>query len=266
MIRPLLGRNIRHHRNLLLALCLGLILLETLIVYIAAQIEMGPGLRIFLEQLLPPDVRETYASQFAMLSLAGAVAFGFQHPFVLVATIAFVIVAATVPAGERDTGFLDLLIARPLPRSRYLVAVLLLMVLGAVILPLALLAGAAFGLGIVEAADELPWTRYLPSAFGLTTLLLAIGGYTLALASAARRRGTAVARSAGLTLVLFWVDFTADMWRPLQTVRWLSPFNYFEPIQAAVVPHTPVVNPLALLAVFAAGVVVALVRFQERDL
>ncbi len=182
MIRPLLARNVRHHRRLLLALCAGLILFEMLIVYIAAQIEMGPGLRMFLEQLLPPDVRETYASQFAMISLAGAVAFGFQHPFVLVGTIAFVMVAATVPAGERDSGLLDLLIARPLPRRRYLAGVLLLMVLGAVILPLALLAGAAIGLGIVDSADELPWIRYLPSAAGLTTLLLAVGGYTLALA------------------------------------------------------------------------------------
>ncbi len=245
---------------------MGLVLIEGLVVWISARIETGPGLRFFLEQLLPPDLREALSSQLALLSLAGAVGFGFQHPLVLVAAIAFVIGAATIPAGERESGLLDLLLARPAPRSRYLAAVVLLVVLGAVVLPSALLVGAAVGLGLVEADGEIPWTRYAMSAAGLSTLLMAIGGYSLLIATGAARRGLATAWAVGLTLAFFWLDATADMWQPLRALRWLSPFAYFRPIPAAVIPHTPLENPLVLLTVFAACVAAAFYRFGRRDL
>ncbi len=266
MIRALFVRNFRHQWRLLFALGLGLALVEGLLVKISARIETGPGLRFFLEQLLPPDVREAMSSQLALLSFAGAVGFGFQHPLVLVAAIAFVIGAATIPAGERESGFLDLLLARPVPRSRYLAAVVLLVVLGAVVLPSAQLAGAAAGLALVEASGEIPWIRYASSAAGLTTLLLAVGGYSLLIAADAQRRGLATARAVGLTLAAFWLDVTADMWEPLRALRWLSPFAYFRPVPAAVIPHTPLENPLVLLAVFTACVAAAFYRFGRRDL
>lgn len=265
MTATLLARNLRHHGRLILALALGVAAFEVALTYAAAQIESSTGLRT-LFQMLPPAFRDAFASQFSLISFASAVAFGFQHPFVLAATVAFVVVVATIPAGECETKLLDLIQARPVPRSRYLLATLVLVILGAAVLPLSTLAGSCVGLALVDLPGELPWTRYISSALGLSTLLLAIGGCTLLISAGAKRRGSAVAQAVGLTLGSFVVEILAEAWPALRYIRWMSPFHYFKPVTAAVIPLTPPENPVVLLAIFAAAAALAFARYQRRDI
>ncbi len=266
MIGAMFFRLLRQQRGLILAIVAGVALLEALLVWVASNMEQGPGFLAIIEQILPETMRKIVTSQFAIAGFSGMIGFGFQHPLVMVASIAFVIVAATIPAGERETGFIELILARPLPRRRYLTAVVLLVALGAIVMPAAVLAALAVGLALVEGSGELSWTRYLASAGGLTVLLLAVGGYTLVLAVGARRRGSAAAGAVGITLALYAVDVTAQIWEPLQTVQWLSPFAYYRPIQAAVIPDTPIENPIVLISIFIVGLVAAFARFQRQDL
>ncbi len=266
MILSLIGRNLRHQGRLLLALMLGFVLLESLIVAIASQIESGPGFRGLIEQFLPPAIREALLSQFGVASMSGMVAFGFHHPAVLTAALAFVIVVATLPAAERETGLIDLILSRPLRREIYLFAVVATLLVGVIVLPAALVAGAAAGLARLESDAALPWTRYLAPAAGLATLMLAVGGYTLLLAAGTKRRGAAVAYASGLTIALYLLGFLANLWEPIRMLRVLTPFHYFDPIRAAVIPHTPVRNPAVLLGIFAVGVLAALWRFRRQDL
>jgi hypothetical protein len=58
MIRALFARNLRNHARLLLAMMLGLATFEVLILWVAAKIEEGSGLREFLELLLPPEAQQ----------------------------------------------------------------------------------------------------------------------------------------------------------------------------------------------------------------
>ncbi len=264
--RPLFERNLRHHWRLLAALTVGLTILELLLLWVAAKVEIGTGVRNFIEMLAPPQARAAIMAQIGLISFPGAVAFGFQHPVSLVAAIAFVAVAATIPAGEREAGFLDLVLARAVDRDSYLVASLGVAIVGAVVLPCALLLGAAIGLSLVDVNGALPWWRYVPAAAGMATLLLAIGGWASFFATGARRRGLAVSRIVGVCLALYVLDFLADQWAALDRLRWLSPFHYFKPVTAAVIPHTPLVNPLVLLALFVAGAALALLRFRRQDL
>jgi ABC-2 type transport system permease protein len=266
MIWPLVRRNLRHHARLLLAMIFGLFVFEILVVWAAAAFEQGWGLRRLLEQVIPPQARPALGAQLGMVSFPAAAAFGFQHPATFVAAMAFMFVAGTIPADERESGFLDLVLARPVPRAHYFVAVLVLLVLGAALLPTALLTGAAVALVRIKIPDALPWWRYIPAAAGFAALLLAVGGCTLFFAAGARRRGQAIGRAVGLTLAFFVLEFLADFYESLARIRWLSPFHYFKPVPAAVVPHTPVENPVILLVAFAALSALALVRFQRQDL
>jgi ABC-2 type transport system permease protein len=266
VIGAMLARLLRHHRGLFLAMALGIVLMEALLVWVASHIETGPGFMALMEQALPPAMRQMILSQFAVAGFSGMIGFGFQHPLVLVAAIAWVIVVGTVPAAERETGLLDLILARPVPRGRYLAAVTAIMALGAVILPTAILVAVSTGLAFTDVAGELPWTRYLPSALGMVALLLAIGGYTLLFAAGARRRGTAVASAVGVTLALYWVDFMAGIWEPFEVIRWVSPFAYYRPVQAAVMSQASAVDSIVLLAVFVVASAGAFVRFQRQDL
>ena len=266
MIGPLFRRNFAHHARLLGVLAGGLALLELIVTKAAAQIEMGPGLATLLEQFVPPAARELLFTQFGLVSFPGAVAFGFEHPAVLVASVAWAVVAGTIPAAERESGLFDLILARPVSRAKYVLAVLLLIVLGAVVLSAALVAGAALGLSLVEVRGELAWTRYVLPAADLALLLLAIGGYTLAFACASPRRGPAIARAVGVTLAAFVVELLADLWEPLERVRWLSPFHYFKPVPAALEARTPWLHAAVLVGILAGGYLLALARFKRQDL
>jgi hypothetical protein len=233
MIRSLFLRGLRQHAVLLGILSLGLLLFEWAVIWAAALIDMGPGFLQLLQTLLPREMAESILGQFGFASFAGAVSFGFQHPLTFVAAIAMVVVVSTLPAAEREAGLLDLILTRPVPRSRYIAAMAALTLFAAVLSPLALLAGSAVGLTVVDAPQQVSWVDYLPSAMALALLLLAIGAYSLFIATDALRRGTASAQIAGLTLLFYCLDFLGDYWDALETARLFSPFHYFDPARAA---------------------------------
>ncbi|MFH1764960.1 MAG: hypothetical protein ABIF09_12295 [Gemmatimonadota bacterium] len=208
---------------------------------------------------------DTILGQFGFTSFGGAMSFGYQHPMSLFAGIAMVTVMATIPVHERETGLLDLVLARPLPRARYLTATALLVFLAAILPPLALLAGGALGLAVVSAPEAVTWTGYLPSATGMALLLLAIGAYVLLFATGAKRRGTAIAQAVGMTLLFYWLDFMGDYWDLLQTARLLSPFHFFDPAEAAR-SGLPLRDVAVLGGIFLAATAGAFVNFRRQDL
>ena len=265
MTRSLFLRSLRHQGVLLGTIWIGLFLFELLLVWMAARIDWGPGLSGLLEMFLPPDMREVVSSQFGLTSFSGAVTFGFRHPLTLIGAAAFLIAAATTPAAERETGFLDLLLARPMPRWRYLLATSLFVALGALLLPLALLGGAALGLALVEGPGEMPWTAYIPSAAMLSVLLLAVGGYTILFTVNAPRRGVAVARAAGMTLLFYWLDFMGSYWDALEVARWISLFAFFDPAGAST-GGLPLRDLAVLLTVCAVCGGAAFLVFRNEDL
>jgi ABC-2 type transport system permease protein len=266
VIRALLRRNLRQHAVLLAVLFLSLVLVEFFLVWVSAQMGIGPEFQRFLEAFMPPEITEMIFVQFGLTSFEGAVAFGYQHPFSMVASIAMIMVAATIPAAERERGTLELFLARPVPRGRYLLSALLFMAITAVLLPLGLLTGTVLGLRSVQVTTSASWWSYLPAAMAMVLLLLAIGAYTLLFATGARRRGVAVAQAVALTLLFYWLDFMGDYWDALTYARKASPFFYFDPARASFGAgvssgEIAVLGSAALLASL-----LALFNFRNQDL
>ena len=89
-----------------------------------------------------------------------------------------------VPAAERESGLLDLILARPLPRTRYLLAVLLLLVLGALLVLAVYLAHR-----LARASESAPPVRqYLSRLVPYAVLLAALPAVLCAALSAALGR------------------------------------------------------------------------------
>ena len=266
MTYALFLRRLRSHLPLLVVTLVAAAAFEVAVVSLIAAMDSGAGLRSLLTTVLPPGMQRLVFEQFGVGSFEGAVAFGFQHPIALIAAVALIAVVATVPAGERESGLMDLLLARPLPRERYLAASVALLVLATVLVPLALLGGAAVGMALVDAAGELPWTRYVPAAAGLAALLMVVSGYALLLGTVTRRRGTAVGWTVALSLLFYWLDLFAPFSDRLRTVRWLSPFSYYDPVRAAVGRGLGVRDPLTLLAAAVVLFALAFLSFRRREL
>jgi ABC-2 type transport system permease protein len=265
MIRSLVLRNLRQHLPLLGVLSAGLFLFQLAVVWVAARIDMGPEFRNFLQSFLPPDFVEMVFSQFGFGSFAGTVSFGYQHPMTLVAGLAMVMVLATIPAQERESGLLDLILARPLARTAYLSAAALNVLTAALLMTLVVLGGTAVGLSLVERPEPVLWTAFLPSAEGFFLLLLAVGSYTLLFATGAKRRGIATAQAVGITMVFYWLDFMGDYWDLLETARRLSPFYYFDPARAATSGLT-LQEILVLAGIAAVALPAAFLNFRRQDL
>ena len=265
MIRALLLRQLRHQRWVLGGVVVGLLVFEVFLLQLAASFEGGPGIDQLLE-MLPELVNRLVKSQISTASFPAFVAFGFMHPAVLTTSLAVMILLATTPAGEREGGQLELFLARPMARGTYLRAHLLSLVVAAVVMPLIVLAGVAVGLATIEVQNELPWWRYAPCALGLATLLLAVGCFALWVSVGARRRGTAVARIVSLLLVAYVGDTAAKFSELLGPLRWLTPFQYFDPIGTALEPPLPWWQPVVLLTGGLVFAVLAFRRFETRDL
>ena len=204
-------------------------------------------------------------SQFGFGSFAGTISFGYQHPLALISGIALVVVMATVPAQERESGILDLFLSKPVPRATYLGANLLGVFFTALLIASVVLAGTTFGLTLVEVAEPVRWADYLPSALALLLLLQAVGSYTLLFSTGGRRRGIATAQAVGLTLLFYWLDFMGDYWDLLGTARYLSPFFYFDPAQAAQT-GLAMGDAWVLLGISLILVPAAFLNFQRQDL
>lgn len=257
-------RNLRHQARLLVGLGLGLAAAEILFIQVAAALDAGPGFGNIV-RMMPGAVQSVFGTELTLATFNAAVAFGFQHPVIVMAAAAFVIVACTIPAGERDDGLLDLVLARPVTRRQYLTGSVAVALVGAAVLPAALFAGLVVGLATVDGPGEMAAGRYLIAVGGLVALLLCITGIALLLGASAARRGPAAARTVGLLIGLYLLDVFGQRLVWLEWLRWLSPFRYFRPVNAVVLGEPSLAQLAVLVAAGALTGAAAFVWFERRD-
>jgi hypothetical protein len=203
-----------------------------------------------------------------LVSFPGMVTAGYFHPVIVVMLGLLAIHLATEPAQEVETGLVDLVLARSLPRHYLVTRSLLLMVF--VVAMSALAMGGSTWVGLRLFADP-AWSW--PPAATLASLLLhlsavacCLGALGLAVAAGARRRNVAFGAVALTAVVLYLVAFLALSWAPARLVAWLSPFYYYPAVAilAGVAPRWS--NLLVLTSATVALVAVAYWRFDRRDL
>ena len=261
-------RSIVQARYVLLG-CLALLTaFQMIIVGQASSLEQAHSFGRMAE-LVPAFLQRGLGGQSMLLvTFKGTVAFGYFHPVVVVLVSVLAIYFATEPAHEVESGLVDLMLARALPR-RVVVTRSLLLAAGAIIAAVLLMAaGTSLGLRMF-ASPEFD----APSAATRAWMLLHLaavgscfGGFALAVAAGARRWSTSFTTAALTAVVLYLVDFLAIGWAPMRAVAWLSPFHYY-PALSILAGTAPAWRNLGILmaaaAVFCA---IGYWRFNRRDL
>jgi ABC-2 type transport system ATP-binding protein len=263
----LVGRSIARGRRVFSAVSLILAGFQMMLVVIASSFQETRSFDL-LTALMPMGVQQSLGPGALMLaSFGGMVTFGYFHPVVVLAVLQLGVYAATEPAGEVEWGLFDLELARPV-RRRTIVTRSLLVAAGATAVAVsAMMAGTWLGLSTLAPAGS-PWP--VPGrvvSLGAHVLLLSwvFSAAGLLAAAIARRRGSAFGAVAGLTVVLYLLNFLADAWPRLARLRPWTPFHYFPGFGVAN-GTAPVARDLATLA----GIAIALValaywRFDRRD-
>ena len=222
-----------------------------------------------IAELMPAYLQRGLGNMALLLaSFPGMVTTGYFHPVIVVMLSQLAIYLATEPAFCVETGLVDLVLARSVPRTHLVTRSLLVMVSAVLLAVLAMGSGTWVGLRLF--ADPAwawpPATTLLSLLTHLAAVACCSGSIGLAVAAGAKRRNAAFGFVAVLTVALYLVTLLAISWAPARLVAWLSPFHYYPAVSilAGVAPRWS--NLLVLLSATAVFVVVAYWRFERRDL
>ena len=264
----LLLYSLKRFRTTLLTMGLLLSGFQMILIAVARSIQSTGGFEQ-LTALLPPFARELLGpSLTSFMSFAGIVCLGYFHLSVMGSLVGLAITIATIPTSEIETGFMDLILARPVARHWIVTRTIFALIASTVLLLGMMMTGTWAGLETL-APKSVTWpsVKLVSSlAINLSLLMLAWGGVALAIASASRRRGVAGAIAGLLALAAFLMDYVGRLWQPAESVAWLSPFRYYNPFELVMGNPLPSKNLLVLGGIAAAGCVTAYALFARRDI
>jgi ABC-2 type transport system permease protein len=264
----LVAHSLKRVRTLVLTMGILLAGFQVVLILVARSIQSSGGFEK-LSALLPPFARELLGPSLAsFMSFAGIVCLGYFHLSVLTSLVALSVALATIPTSEIETGFVDLIMSRPLARHWIITRTIIVMTFSMAALLGLMMLGTWMGLEAL-APKNLAW----PSAklifslvINLGLLLLSWGGVAMAIGSASRRRSVAGALAGLLALAAFLLDYVGRLWKPAEAVAWLSPFRYYSPFELVMGNPLPSKNLVVLAGIAAAGFVAAYVLFSRRDI
>jgi ABC-2 type transport system permease protein len=263
----LLMLSLKRARTLLLVICLLLAFFQMLLVLIAGSIHRS-GEFEQLATILPPFVRALLGPALAsVMSFAGIACLGYFDLGIVIALLALTIALATVPASEVESGFADLILARPLRRHWIISRTIALLLLAIIMVLSVMVAGTWTGLVLLAPPGaQWPAAALLGAlALNLGLLLLCWGGVAMAFAAAGRRT-VASATTGLLALISLLLDITGRLWQPANALARFSPFRYFIPFDIVMGSPLPVENILVLSTIAITGFVLAYYFFSQRDI
>ena len=259
--------SLKRVRTLLCATGLLFAAVQIVRVRIAAKV-YDAGQFDQITALLQPHVGDLFGSSLASLMTFNGIVCGvYLDTGYLIALLALAIALATLPASEIETGFADLILARPLPRHWLITRTIALVLFSILLMLLMIMAGTWAGLALFAPPDA-PW----PSARQTGSLALSLGmfvvcwsGVAMAL-GAAYRRGVASATTSLLAFAALLLDWAHRLWPALGRIAWLSPFFYFNPYELVAGSPLCLENILVLWAMAMTGFTVAYFLISQRDI
>ncbi|MFO0968544.1 MAG: ABC transporter permease subunit [Gemmataceae bacterium] len=203
---------------------------------------------------------------------------GFVHPVVQIILCVWAIGRSSgALAGELDRGTMELLLAQPVPRSRLVLAHLLIECLAIPALCLSMFLGSMVGLAAVGLLDHanpdlrVDPLRLAPALLSHAFLLFAISGLSIFISALGRFRSRVLGIGVISTLLMFLLNVLAQLWGDVAFVRPYTVFYYFDP--QTIILHADWARMGmvwlrlgVLLGLGSLGYAAALLVFSRRDL
>jgi ABC-type transport system involved in multi-copper enzyme maturation permease subunit len=264
-VLTLIQRTVARVTLLTLVLVGLLAAFDAALVAIAASLHEGGGFER-LAGLAPTFIQQGLGG--ALTSFAGMAAFGFFEPLIVMLVVQFAVFVATEPAGDVESGLVDLVLARPIPRRLLVTRSLLVMTGAAIALPLIMGLSLWVSLWFL-APPTASWPQ--PRVLGLLMVNLAavawcFGAAGLAAAAFSRRRGSAIALVSVGAVWLYLMEVVGEAWPRMSWAAWVSPFHRFHGAGILAGQTQPARDLTILLGAGLLGVVLAYWRFNRRDL
>jgi ABC-2 type transport system permease protein len=192
-----------------------------------------------------------------------------NHPFIVLTFAIWVIGRGSAAvAAEVERGTMDLILSRPISRTRYLAAQVTVALNGLAVLAGAMILGNWLATRYNPIQDPPSLALLLRPSANLAALGLSIYGYTLLCSTldSVRWRPTLIASV--VTLAGFIANVVANL-PTLEDWKWLEKFSIFkafDPVEVVTKGQTLGFNLAILSGLGVAGVVLAFLAFAVRDL
>lgn len=264
----LLAHSLKRVRTLVIAMGVLLAVFQVFLILVARSVQQSNTFEQ-IGALIPPFLRGLLGPSFAaFMSFSGIVCLGYFHVAVMGSLIGLAIALATTPTSEMETGFMDLILARPLARHWIITRSIIVVMICTVALLVMLMMGTWVGLNAL-APKDIAWPApdlIVSLVVNLGLLMLCWSGVAMAIGAAARRRSVAGAMTGLLALGTFLLDYVARAWQPAESIAWLSPFRYYSPFDLLIGKSLPAKNLLVLAGIAVATFALAYVLFSRRDI
>ena len=202
----------------------------------------------------------------SLFDLPGAITLGLQHPLAISMVAIFAVGAsATAVAGERASGTLEVLLARPISRLTLYASILVALLLAVLLVLVAILGGMIGGSVLQGVSDEIDlglMPLVLLNGFGMWAAFTTFG---LAASVSFDRPGPAIGLSLGYLMTHYFLEILGSLWTDAAWTQEYSLFHHFNPGEIL----TGGMQGVDLVIVFVAALVpmiFAIVIFPRRDL
>ncbi|MCX5394931.1 ABC transporter permease subunit [Streptomyces sp. NBC_00094] len=266
---PLLWLALHRRRRMLVAVLIGMVVFETLIVVVTNTIP--PGQLFSGGRKGPPAAYRAFSGSSGDVSIAsypGLLGAGLVHPFWIALQLTVIgSLAAAAVAADVESGTIELVVVRPVTRTRLLVerTAALLIASGALTAAATLTVAAGVALSPAIHADVGLGGVFAAGLMGYAFALCLIGP-ALAVSAAGRRRSQVLGAVIGIGAVGFAVNFIALAWEPAAPLRYASPFHYYAPGDALARGAVLWPQLTVLLGVGTVGFLLAHALLRRRDL
>jgi ABC-2 type transport system permease protein len=220
---------------------------------------------------MPAIVRAMIGEDILEISSTTALgSFAYFHPVSLSLLLAFAIWLPTgAIVGQIDRGTIDLVLATPLSRRRFMATTILAGCLGGAVVIAGMLAGT--WIGVQRTAMRLPETyefgRIVLVALNLYAVYLVALAWSTFFAAASTFRGYAVGWAFALSLASYMLHFLSEWWDFVREhLSQYGPLYYFRAIKVAAGNYDPTNDILGLSAVALGIFLVATLWFSRRDI
>jgi ABC-type transport system involved in multi-copper enzyme maturation permease subunit len=268
LFTTLLNRTLAQARYVVIGCCGLLWGMQLVIVGQASAIEEQQSFGRMTE-LVPAFLQRGLGARAMLLvTFKGTVCFGYFHPVVVVLISVLAVYLTTEPAHEVEAGFVDLELARSVPRHAIVTRSLMAAAIAVCTAAGLMACGTWLGLHVFaspafDAPSPAVIARLLLHLVSVAALFGALG---LTIAAGARRWSTAFVTASLAVVGLYLVDFLAIGWPGMRSIAWISPFRYY-PALSIIAGDAPAVrNVVILLTCAAALCATGYWRFERRDL
>jgi ABC-2 type transport system permease protein len=219
-----------------------------------------------LSSLVPEFLQSALAP--ALTSFAAMTTVLYFDVLIVMLVVHWAVYVATEPAGDIETGLVDLVLARPLPRHRVVTRTIVLAAGTTVLLTATMGAASIAALALFAPAGAAwPSPRLLATMIAhLTLVAWCFAAAALAACGWARRRAAVLATVALSAAALYLLDLLAGWWPPLRAAAYVSPFYYFHGGEIISGAANVARNLTVLASASAAASGLAYWQFARRDL